>query len=58
MKKTREELEADLSALKEELAELNKALPAHTVRPHQIMALETVEDKIKEIEGKLKELGG
>jgi hypothetical protein len=48
-------LELELAKLYAELEDLQKALPAHTIRPHQIIAIEGVEDKIKEIERKLKE---
>jgi phosphoribosylanthranilate isomerase len=47
------ELRQEIDALREELKERNAALPAHSVRPSQIMAIEALED---EIEAKEKEL--
>jgi phosphoribosylanthranilate isomerase len=47
------ELRQEIDALREELRERNAALPAHSVRPNQIMAIEEMED---EIEAKEKEL--
>ena len=40
------ELQEDISRLKAELAEREAALPAHSVRPHQLMAIEELEEEI------------
>jgi len=51
--KMREEKEvkvARLAALKEELLDREKALPAHSVRPHQLLAIEALEDEIEALE--------
>ena len=37
---TREDLLRKIEALKEELKDREKALPAHTIRPHQLLAIE------------------
>jgi hypothetical protein len=55
MNEDKEKLKIELSELYTELEDLKKALPAHTIRPHQLLAIEDVEDKIKEIEKILKE---
>jgi predicted DNA-binding protein len=49
---TREEaahLEAELARLREELEERRANIPAHTIRPHQILLLEELEERIAEI---------
>jgi len=54
--KTIDELQAELESLKQELKDRKDALPAHSVRPSQMMEIEELEDKIKtktkEIENK------
>ena len=54
--KTVEELKSEIEELKQELEERKAALPAHSVRPSQMMEIEELEDKIKaktkEIENK------
>jgi ribosomal protein L29 len=44
--KSIEELQEDISRLKAELAEREAALPAHSVRPHQLMTIEELEEEI------------
>jgi len=39
-----------IEALREELREREKALPAHTLRPHQLQAIEELEEKIRILE--------
>ena len=51
----REEKTARLASLRAALLDREKALPAHSVRPHQILAIEALED---EIEGLEKEISG
>ena len=53
MNENKEELEKELNRLREELADMERALPAHTVRPHQLIAIEELEEQIKEVEQKL-----
>jgi hypothetical protein len=53
---TREDLLRKIEALREELKDREKALPAHTIRPHQLLAIEELEEKIRCLEGKLRSL--
>ena len=53
---TREDLLRKIEALREELKDREKALPAHTVRPHQLLAIEELEEKIRRLEEKLRSL--
>jgi hypothetical protein len=46
----REDLAKEIEALKEELMDREKALPAHTIRPHQLLAIEELEEKIRRLE--------
>jgi hypothetical protein len=43
-----------LELLKEELSEKEKALPAHSIRPHQLQAIEELEERIKALREKIK----
>ncbi len=52
----REELAKEIETLKEELKDREKALPAHTIRPHQLLAIEELEEKISILEKKLNNL--
>ena len=40
------ELKEEIRALKEEKAEREAALPAHSIRPHQLLAIEELEEAI------------
>ncbi len=51
----RENLTKEIEALRAELREREKALPAHTIRPHQLLVIEELEEKIRRLE---KELAG
>ena len=42
----KEELVVKLNQLKEELREREAALPAHSIRPNQLMAIEELEEAI------------
>lgn len=50
------ELQARLAERRAELAEMKASLPAHTVRPHQMIQIEETEEEIAELEGQLAEL--
>ncbi len=43
----------ELDLLTEELREREKALPAHSIRPHQLQAIEELEEKIRALEAKI-----
>jgi hypothetical protein len=45
--------EEELRRLRAELEERKKNLPAHTIRPHQILAIEDLEEEIAEIARRL-----
>ncbi|MFO8056200.1 MAG: histidine kinase [bacterium] len=47
------ELESELASLRQELEDRKAALPAHSVRPSQIIEIEELEEKI---ENKKKEI--
>jgi hypothetical protein len=49
-----ETLEREIEALRAELREREKALPAHSIRPYQLLAIEELEEKIRSLEQKLK----
>lgn len=46
MKQTKKQLQEEIRRLKTELADREAALPAHSVRPHQLMAIEELEEEI------------
>jgi hypothetical protein len=39
-------LQEEIRKLKEEKAEREKALPAHSIRPHQLLVIEELEEEI------------
>lgn len=45
----RETLQAELGRLRRELEERRANVPAHTVRPHQVLVLEELEERIAEV---------
>ena len=49
----RQDLLEEIQDLKEKLRDREAALPAHSVRPHQIQEIEELEEKIAALEGKL-----
>ena len=53
MNEARESLIRQIAELKEELRERELSLPAHSIRPHQLMIIEELENKIHELEEKL-----
>lgn len=48
-----DELRARLAAKKKELREMLEAMPHHTVRVHQQLALEDAEDEVQSLEQEL-----
>jgi uncharacterized small protein (DUF1192 family) len=57
MKKvTIQQIQEDISRLKAELAEREAALPAHSIRPHQLMVIEDLEEEISKKKEALKAL--
>lgn len=53
---SRQELEAQVTALAAELDEARAALPAHSVRPWQWQRVEDLEERLKEAKSQLKAL--
>jgi hypothetical protein len=53
----RQELLNRRERLKAELAEAEARLPAHSVRPHQLQAVEQLEEALAEVERRLAEGG-
>jgi len=45
-KPTIQQLQEDISQLKADLADREAALPAHSVRPHQLIVIEDLEEEI------------
>jgi len=54
----REELEKSIKDLKEELHEREASLPAHSIRPHQLIVIEELEEEIAAKEKELESLEG
>jgi uncharacterized membrane protein len=54
----REELETQVAALAEELAEARAALPAHSLRPWQWQRVEDLEERLAEAKAQLKAVNG
>ena len=48
-----QELQKELSRLQAELADREAALPAHTVRPHQLIEIEDLEERIADLRQRL-----
>ncbi len=46
-------LEAELERVRAELAERRASLPAHSVRPHQLLAIEALEERLASLESAL-----
>jgi chromosome segregation ATPase len=44
----RNQLANEIDRLKDELKQREAQLPAHSIRPHQILAIEELEEKIKQ----------
>jgi hypothetical protein len=52
----REGLEAELDRLRKLLAERTGSIPIHSVRPHQLIEIEELEERIEKIEARLARL--
>ncbi|MDD5204387.1 MAG: hypothetical protein PHS17_03150 [Desulfobacterales bacterium] len=50
-------LEKEIKNLAEQLKDREAALPAHSVRPHQLQIIEDLEEKIQEKKRELEKLG-
>ncbi len=50
-----EALGRELARLRAELAERRASLPAHSIRPHQLLVLEELEERIAELARRLGE---
>jgi chromosome segregation ATPase len=46
----------EIEILKDELQEREKSLPAHSIRPHQLIAIEELEEKIRTLQERVKQL--
>ena len=53
-----EELERDIKELEERLKDRELALPAHSIRPSQLLLIEELEEEIKEKKRRLAALKG
>jgi len=51
-----QKLREELGELREELAQREAAMPAHSARPHQLQAIEDLEDRIAAKERELERL--
>ena len=58
IKNKRMSLEDELDRLKAEFREREAAVPAHSIRPHQLIELEELEEKIADVENKLRQMSG
>ena len=50
---TREILEDKLRQMRAELEERKSTIPIHSIRPHQLIEIEELEEEIEELEKKL-----
>jgi hypothetical protein len=53
-----QELEREIKELEEKLRDRELALPAHSIRPSQLLIIEELEEAIKEKKGRLEALQG
>lgn len=51
------EQKARLDALVKELSERKRNVPAHTIRPHQLLRIEELEEEIEELKAELEGKG-
>ena len=52
---TRKSLRARLRKLQTELKERKRSIPIHSIRPHQLIEIEELEEEIEELEQKLRQ---
>jgi hypothetical protein len=52
---TRKSLKARLEHLQAELKERKRSIPIHSIRPHQLIEIEELEEEIEELERKLQQ---
>jgi hypothetical protein len=52
---TRKSLKARLEQLQAELKERKRSIPIHSIRPHQLIEIEELEEEIEELERKLQQ---
>jgi hypothetical protein len=57
MNQARQNLIQQIAKLKAEHREREMSLPAHSMQPHQLLIIEELEDRIDELEEKLKLCG-
>ncbi len=51
-----EQLEQEIRQLKEEITDREAALPVHSARPHQLMAIEDLEETLQQKQEELQSL--
>jgi hypothetical protein len=51
-------LREEICLLQQEKAEREAALPAHSIRPHQLLTIEDLEEKIVQKEKEIRSLAG
>lgn len=51
-------LKAEIQTLKEDKADREKALPAHSIRPHQLLVIEELEEAIEKKQAEIEALSG
>ena len=52
---TRKSLEDRLQKLQTRLEERKRSIPIHSIRPHQLIEIEELEEEIEELERKLRQ---
>jgi hypothetical protein len=52
----RDDVERQLMDLRERVDELERSIPAHSTKPHHIMQIEEMEDRILVLERRLEEM--
>jgi uncharacterized small protein (DUF1192 family) len=53
----KKKMQEELMRLKNELRQREQSLPAHSIRPHQLLILEDLEEKIGALEREMQTLG-
>jgi tRNA(Ser,Leu) C12 N-acetylase TAN1 len=52
----RDDIECQLTELRERVEELERTIPAHSTKPHHIMKIEELEDRIEVLIKRLEEM--